>query len=434
MGDPQLEAYWMPFTANRDFKRSPRLVVGGSGIHLTSSDGRPILDALSGLFCSPAGHGRSEIADAVHKQLLELSYCTSFQHGHPRAFELAERLAAMLPGDLDHLFFASSGSEAVDTALKMALAYHRARGEGQRVRLVGRERAYHGVGFGGIAVGGIGPNRNAFGPGLSGALHLRHTWLPENVMSRGEPEQGVELADDLERLCALHGGDTIAACIVEPVAGSIGCLVPPKGYLRRLREICDAHGILLIFDEVITGFGRLGADFAAQRFGVQPDLLTLAKALTNGAIPMSAVAASREVYRTVTEAAEDPGIEFFHGYTWSAHPVACAAALTALDLYEREDLFARARRLEKPFLDAVFTLAELPAVTDVRGIGLFAGVDLAPDGSPGRRGYRAVRAFFEAGVLVKLTGDTVLLAPPFIATPAEIELMLERIRAVLADD
>ena len=431
MSDPKLDAYWMPFTANRDFKRSPRLLVGGSGVHLTSSDGRPILDALSGLFCSPAGHARSEIADAVHKQLLELSYCSSFQHGHPRAFELAERLASMLPGDLDHLFFASSGSEAVDTALKISLAYHRARGDGQRVKFVGRERAYHGVNFGGIAVGGIGPNRNTFGPGLPGALHLRHTWLPENVMSRGEPERGLELADDLERLCALHGGETIAACIVEPVAGSTGCLVPPRGYLSRLREICDAHGILLIFDEVITGFGRLGADFAAQRFGVQPDLVTLAKARTNGAIPMSAVAASGEIYRAITEAAPDPGIELFHGYTWSAHPAACAAALAALELYAREDLFARARSLEEPFLDAVFSLSELPIVTDVRGIGLFAGVDLAPDGAPGRRGYRAVQDFFEAGVFAKVTGDAILLAPPFVAEPSQLEEMIERIRGVL---
>jgi beta-alanine--pyruvate transaminase len=431
VSDPKLDAYWMPFTANRDFKRSPRLLVGGSGVHLTSSDGRPILDALSGLFCSPAGHARSEIADAVHKQLLELSYCSSFQHGHPRAFELAERLASMLPGDLDHLFFASSGSEAVDTALKISLAYHRARGDGQRVKFVGRERAYHGVNFGGIAVGGIGPNRNTFGPGLPGALHLRHTWLPENVMSRGEPERGLELADDLERLCALHGGETIAACIVEPVAGSTGCLVPPRGYLSRLREICDAHGILLIFDEVITGFGRLGADFAAQRFGVQPDLVTLAKALTNGAIPMSAVAASGEIYRAITEAAPDPGIELFHGYTWSAHPAACAAALAALELYAREDLFARARSLEEPFLDAVFSLSELPIVTDVRGIGLFAGVDLAPDGAPGRRGYRAVQDFFEAGVFAKVTGDAILLAPPFVAEPSQLEEMIERIRGVL---
>jgi beta-alanine--pyruvate transaminase len=319
----------------------------------------------------------------------------------------------------------------VDTALKIALAYHRARADGQRMRLVGRERAYHCVNFGGIAVGGIAPNRNAFGPGLPGALHLRHTWLPENVMSRGEPEQGLELADDLERLCALHGGDTIAACIVEPVAGSTGCLVPPRGYLPRLREICNAHGILLIFDEVITGFGRLGAAFAAQRFGVQPDLVTLAKALTNGAIPMSAVAASREIYRTITEAVSDPGIEFFHGYTWSAHPVACAAALAALELYAREDLFARARSLEEPFLEAVFALAELPIVTDVRGIGLFAGIDLAPDGAPGRRGYRAVRDFFEAGVFAKVTGDAVLLAPPFVAEPSEIAQMIERIGGVL---
>jgi beta-alanine--pyruvate transaminase len=431
VSDAQLDAYWLPFTANRDFKRSPRVLTGASGIHFTSSDGRPILDALSGLFCAPAGHGRREIADAVHKQILELSYCTSFEHAHPRAFELAGRLARMLPGDLDHLFFASSGSEAVDTSLKIALAYHRARGEGQRVRLVGRERAYHGVNFGGISVGGIAPNRSAFGPGLPGTLHLRHTWLPENVMSRGEPEHGIELADDLERLCALHGGDTIAACIVEPVAGSTGCLVPPRGYLARLREICDAHGILLIFDEVITGFGRLGADFAAQRFDVQPDLVTLAKALTNGAVPMSAVAVSREVHRAITEAAPDPGIELFHGYTWSAHPVACAAALAALDLYDREELFARARHLEVPFLDAVFALGELPVVTDVRGMGLFAGVDLAPDGAPGRRGYRAIQDLFEAGVFVKLTGDAILIAPAFVAEPSDIEQMIERIRGVL---
>lgn len=427
----RLEAHWLPFTANRDFKQRPRLVVGSSGIHLTSADGRPILDALSGLFCSPAGHGRREIADAVHKQLLELSYCTSFQHGHPRAFELAERLADLLPGDLDHLFFATSGSDAVDTALKMTLAYHRARGEGQRMRLVGRERAYHGVNFGGISVGGIVPNREPFGPGLPGALHLRHTWLPENRMSRGEPEHGADLADDLERLCALHGGETIAACIVEPVAGSTGCLVPPRGYLTRLREICDAHGILLVFDEVITGFGRLGSPFAAQRFGVQPDLVTMAKALTNGAVPMSAVAASSGVYRTITEAADDQRIEFPHGYTGSAHPVACAAALAALDVYRDDDLFARAAGLEEPFLDAVFSLTELPVVTDVRGLGLLAGLDLAPDGAPGTRGYRAVQDFFDAGVFLKVTGDACLLAPPFVAEPEDLALMVERIRGVL---
>jgi beta-alanine--pyruvate transaminase len=428
---PDLDALWLPFTANRAFRESPRLVAGGSGLHLTAADGRVLLDAVSGLFCSPAGHGRPEIADAVHKQLLELSYCTTFQHGHPRAFELARRLAALLPGDLDHLFFASSGSEAVDTALKIALAYHRARGEGQRVRLVGRERAYHGVNFGGTSVGGIAANRAAFGPGLPGTLHLRHTWLPENRFARDEPPLGLELADDLERLCRVHGGDTIAACIVEPVAGSTGCLVPPRGYLARLREICDAHGILLVFDEVITGFGRLGAPFAAERFGVQPDLVTLAKALTNGAVPMSAVAVRRGIRRAILDAAPEGAIELFHGYTWSAHPGACAAALAALDLYEREDLFARAVALAPIFQDAVFSLRDLPVVTDVRGLGCLAGFDLAPEGEPGARGQRAVRDFFEAGIFVKVTGDAVLLAPAFVAEPRHLDEMVERLRGVL---
>ena len=426
-----LEHHWLPFTPNRDFKRAPRLMVRGSGMHYESADGRPILDGLSGLFCAPAGQSRPEIADAVADQLRRMSYCTSFQHGHPGAFALAERLARILPGDLDHVFFTNSGSESVDTALKIALLYHRARGEGHRQRFVGRERAYHGVNFGGISVGGIGPNRAGFGPGLPGVAHLRHTWLPENRFSRGEPEHGAELADDLERLCALHGGHDIAACIVEPVAGSTGCLPPPRGYLKRLREICDRHGILLIFDEVICGFGRLGAPFSADRFGVQPDLVTLAKALTNGAVPMGAVAVRQEVYRTVTEAAPPQGIELFHGYTYSGHPVACAAGLAALDVYEKEGLFERAAALEEHFLDLMFSLGELPVVTDVRGIGLLAGLDLAPDGEPGRRGYRAIRELFEAGLLVRVTGDAVLVAPAFVAEPADLEAIAERMRGVL---
>ncbi len=433
MRDERLESCWLPFTPNRHFKEHPRLLVGGSGMHLTSADGRTILDGVSGLFCTPAGQAHPEIAEAVHKQLLELSYAPCFQHGHPGAFELARRLAALLPVDLDHVFFATSGSEAVETALKLALLHHRARGEGQRVRFVGRERAYHGVNFGGISVGGIAGNRRAFGPLLPGVLHLRHTWLAENRFVRGEPERGVELAEDLERLCATHGGETIAACIVEPVAGSTGCLVPPRGYLARLREICDRHGILLVFDEVITGFGRLGASFAAQRFGVVPDMITMAKALTNGAVPMSAVAVRAGVYRTITEAAPEQGIEFPHGYTYSGHPVVCAAALAALSVYEKEDLFARARELEGPFQDAVFGLRDLPVVTDVRGLGCLAGIDLAPAGPPGARGYRAVQDLFAAGLLVRVAGDAVLLAPPFIAEPRHLDEIVAKLRGVLAN-
>ncbi len=427
----RLEAHWLPFTANRAFKQAPRLLARSSGLRFETEDGRELIDGVSGLFCAPAGQSRREIAEAVGEQLARLSYCTSFQHGHPGAFALAERVAAMLPGDLDRIFFTNSGSESVETALKIALHYHQARGDGQRLRLVGRERAYHGVNFGGISVGGMAANRSGFGPGLPGVSHMRHTWLPENRFSRGEPEHGADLADDLERICALHGGHTVAACIVEPVAGSTGCLVPPRGYLERLREICDHHGILLIFDEVICGFGRLGAPFAADRFQVQPDLLTLAKALTNGAVPMGAVAAREEIYRTVTGAAEPESIELFHGYTYSAHPAACAAGLAALDLYDKEGLFARAAALEAPFLDAVFGLAELPAVTDVRGLGLLAGLDLAPDGPPGRRGAGAIQAFFDAGVLVKVTGDAVLLAPAFVAEPRDLDEIVERVRGVL---
>jgi beta-alanine--pyruvate transaminase len=432
MRDERLESLWLPFTPNRHFKEAPRLIVGGSGLQLTSADGRTILDGVSGLFCTPAGQSRPEIAEAVHKQLLELSYAPCFQHGHPGAFELAHRLATLLPAGLDHVFFATSGSEAVETALKLALLYHRARGEGQRLRFVGRERGYHGVNFGGISVGGIVGNRRAFGPGLPGVLHLRHTWLAENRFVRGEPERGAELADDLERLCATHGGETIAACIVEPVAGSTGCLVPPRGYLARLREICDRHGILLVFDEVITGFGRLGASFAAQRFGVVPDVITMAKALTNGAVPMSAVAVRQGVYRTITEAAPEQAIEFPHGYTYSGHPVACAAALAALSIYETEELFARARALEAPFLEAMFSLRDLPVVTDVRGLGLLAGIDLAPAGAPGARGYRAVQDLFAAGLLVRVAGDAVLVAPPFVAEPRHLDEIAAKLRGVLA--
>ncbi len=428
---PSLEHCWLPFTPNRDFRKAPRLLAEARGTVYRTPDGREILDGLSGLFCAPAGHGRPEIAEAIRQQALELSYAPSFQHGHPRAFELAERLAELLPEGLDRVFFTNSGSESVDTALKIALAYHRARGEGQRVRLVGRERGYHGVNFGGISVGGMGPNRAAYGPGLAGVSHLRHTWLPENRMQRGRPREGAWLADDLERLVQLHG-DTLAAVIVEPVAGSTGCLPPPAGYLERLREICDRHGILLIFDEVICGFGRLGAAFAADRFGVRPDLITLAKALTNGTVPMGAVAVRRDIAEAIEEAASPGRIEFFHGYTCSGHPVACAAALAALDIYREEGLFERARELETTFLDAVFGLGDLQGVSDIRGIGLLAGLDLEPDGPPGARGQRAVEELFEAGVFARVSGDALLLAPAFVSTPEHIAAVVERVRGVLA--
>ena len=427
-----LEHHWLPFTANRDFKKNPRLVVEAKGVRLTSHKGHEIIDAVSGLFCSPAGHSRPEIAEAVYEQLQELSYSPPFQHSHPASFELARRVKALTPGDLDYVFFGNSGSEAVETALKIAILYHRVRGDGQRLRFVGRERGYHGVNFGGFSVGGMVKNRDMFGLGIPGVVHMRHTWLEENRFSRGQPEHGAELANDLQRFCDLHGGDTIAACIVEPVAGSVGCYPPPEGYLERLREICDANGILLVFDEVICGFGRMGDNFGSQRFGVQPDMMTMAKALTNGAIPMGAVAVSEQIYKSITDAAPDKAIEFFHGYTYSAHPAACAAGIAALEIYEKEGLFERAKGLEGQFLDRLFDLRKHSVVTDIRGIGLLAGVDLAPDGNPGVRGYQVLQDLYESGVLTKVTGDCILIAPPFVSTEEEIDRMFDVIGEVLA--
>lgn len=423
--------HFMPFTANQDFAEAPRLVSEGRGIRLKKADGGAVIDAVSGLFCTPAGLGRTEIADAVSEQLRTLSYVTSFQHGHGKSFELASRLAALTSGDLDHLFFTNSGSEAVETALKIALAYQTAKGEPGRTRLVGREKAYHGVNFGGLSVGGIARNKHGFSLSLPGVVHMRHTWLEENRFSRGQPETGAELADDLQRFCDTYGANAIAACIVEPVAGSIGCLPPPTGYLERLREICTQNGILLIFDEVICGFGRLGTNFGADRFGVVPDMITMAKALTNGAVPMGAVAVNVDIYDTLMGAAPDGAIELFHGYTYTAHPVACAASLASLDIYAADNLFGRAAELEKPFLDILFSMQDLPIVTDIRGIGLLGAIDMAPDGTLGKRGYKALKAFFDAGVLVKMTGDTVILAPPFVATEDEIAEMLQKVRAVI---
>lgn len=423
--------HWQPFTANRDFAEAPRLVSEGKGIWLKKADGGTVIDAVSGLFCTPAGLGRPEIAEAVSQQLSTLSYVTSFQHGHGKSFELAGRIAQLTPGDLDHVFFGNSGSEAVETALKIALAYQTAKGAPGRTRLVGREKAYHGVNFGGLSLGGIARNKHGFSLSLPGVVHMRHTWLEENRFTPGQPASGAELADDLQRFIDTYGPDAIAACIVEPVAGSIGCLPPPVDYLERLREICTANGILLIFDEVICGFGRLGTNFAADRFGVLPDMITMAKALTNGAVPMGAVAVSSEIFNTVMESAPDGAIELFHGYTYTAHPVACAASLASLDIYAAEGLFERAAVLEKPFLDALFEFNDLPVITDIRGIGLLGTLDLAPDGAVGKRGYRALKAFFEAGVLVKMTGDSVLLAPPFVASEDDVGEMLDKVRGVI---
>ncbi|MEE9597206.1 MAG: aspartate aminotransferase family protein [Acidiferrobacterales bacterium] len=427
----KLEHYWMPFTANRDFKANPRIFVSGEGMYYKSHEGKRILDGSSGLFCVAAGHGRREVADAVGKQLIELDYCAPFQSAHPLSFELAQRLAALTPGDLDYVFFANSGSEAVDTALKIALAYHRARGQGQRMRFISRERAYHGVNIGGTSLSGLVKNREAFGVGLTGVAHLRHTWLPENRFTKGQPENGAELAEDLQRMVGLYGADTIAACFVEPIAGSTGILVPPKGYLERLREICDAHGILLVFDEVICGFGRTGKAFAAQSFGVTPDMMTMAKALTNGAQPMGAVAVSKNIYDTICGPAPAEAIELFHGYTYSAHPAACAAGLAVLDIYEKEGLFERAADMSEYFLEAVFALSDLPVITDIRGYGLIAGFDVAPAGTPGVRGYEVQKRLFETGMHIKMTGDAGILAPPLIAEKAHIDEMCAILRDVL---
>jgi beta-alanine--pyruvate transaminase len=426
-----LEHQWMPFTSNKDFKADPRLIVRAEGCYLWSHKGEKILDGSSGLFCVAAGHGRKEIADAVHAQLLELDYTAPFQMGHPAAFEVARRVSALTPAGLDHIFFANSGSEAVDSAMKIALAYHYAKGEGQRQRFVSRERAYHGVNFGGVALSGLVKNREAFGVGLPGVAHMRHTWMEENRFTRGQPENGAELAEDLARIAANVGPGTIAACFVEPVAGSTGFLIPPKGYLERLREICDDHGILLVFDEVICGFGRTGEAFAAQTFNVKPDMMTMAKALTNGCQPMGAVAVSDEIYDSVTGASPDGAIELFHGYTYSGHPAACAASLATLDIYERENLFARGAELSEYFLDQVFALSDLPVVTDIRGFGLMAAVDVAVDGAPGRRGTEMQKRLYHAGLHVKFTGDAALLAPPLVAERAHIDEMVAKLRDVL---
>lgn len=427
-----LTNHWMPFTANRQFHEAPRIIARAEGVHYWNTAGEKLLDSVSGLYTTPAGHGRREIREAVNRQLEELDYAPPFQFGVPGSFRLAHELAGMLPAGLNRVFFAGSGSEAVESALKVAIQYHRARGQGQRQRLVGRARGYHGVNFAGWSVGGMVKNREAFGLGLPGVSHMRHTDIPENrnVIGQGE-HGGTDLADDLQRMVELYGADTIAACIVEPIAGSTGVLVPPKGYLERLRAICDKHGILLIFDEVICGFGRTGHAFAADAFGVVPDMLTMAKALTNGNIPMSAVAVREDVQQTILDAAGPDAVEFFHGYTYSAHPVACAAALATLKIYRDDGLFERAAALAPKFLERIAALAELPVVTDTRGYGLLGAADLASDGAAGRRGFALMRRCFEQGLVLRVSGDTVVLAPLFITTDDQLDEMFDRLRGAL---
>ena len=425
-----LDAFWMPYTDNRYFKAHPRMLARAEGMSYFTPEGREVLDATAGLWCCNAGHGRREITEAIQRQAAVLDFAPTFQLGHPVAFEAAARLAEMLPEGLDRVFFTNSGSESADTALKIALAYHKARGEGGRTRLIGRERGYHGVGFGGMSVGGIGPNRKQFGALLPYVDHLPHTHgIEGNRWSRGQPEEGAARADALESLVALHGAETIAAVMVEPVAGSTGVLVPPRGYLERLREICTKHGILLIFDEVITGFGRLGTNFGAERLGVVPDIMTMAKGLTNAAVPMGAVAVQDEVYRALTEGAPG-GIELFHGYTYSGHPLAAAAAIATMELHRSDDLPGRARAIETEWQDAAHSMRDLPHVTDVRDFGLIAGIEMEP--RPGAAGQRALDVFrrcFDDGVLVRVTGDIVALSPPLIVERPH----MDRIFGTLSD-
>jgi beta-alanine--pyruvate transaminase len=429
-----LEAFWMPFTPNRSFKKNPRMITRAKDMFYYTPEGRAVMDGTAGLWCTNAGHNREPIVAAIQAQAAELDYAPAFQFGHPKAFSVASRIAALAPGDLDHVFFANSGSEAVDTALKIAIAYNNVRGQGTRTRLIGRERGYHGVGFGGISVGGIVSNRKQFGTLLAGVDHLPHTYNREHqAFTKGEPEWGAHLADELERIVTLHDASTVAAVIVEPMAGSTGVLPPPKGYLQRLRAICDKHGILLIFDEVISGFGRLGFGFAAERYGVVPDMICFAKGVTSGAVPMGGVVVRKPIYDAFMRGPEHV-IELFHGYTYSAHPLACAASLAALDVYRDEDLFGHVRRLEPVWAEAIHGLRGLPNVLDIRTIGLVAAIDLAsrPD-AVGARAYEAMdRAFREADLMVRITGDTIALTPPLIISETQIGDMADKLKRLLS--
>jgi beta-alanine--pyruvate transaminase len=430
----ELDAYWMPFTANRAFKARPRMITGASGMHLDTPDGRRLLDATSGLYCVNAGHGRFEIVQAIQRQAATLDYAPAFQYGHPAAFELAQRLALLAPGDLDHVLMASSGSEAVETALKVALAYHKARGEGGRTRLIGRERGYHGVGFGGISVGGMVANRRAFGTMLAGVDHLPTTYSREHqAFSTGEPEWGAHLADDLTRLIGLHDASTIAAVIVEPVAGSTGCLPPPKGYLERLRKLTQDAGILLIFDEVITAFGRLGHAFAAERYGVVPDMICFAKGVSNGSVPMSGVMVRTPIHEALMTGPPHM-VELFHGHTYSGHPLSVAASLATLNVYRDDHLFERAQSLEAPFAEIMMSLKTAPHVADIRTIGLMCGIDLAPDPQkPSAKGYALIEhTFHESDLYVRVAGDTLVVAPSLIATENDLQQIRDKIARSLS--
>jgi beta-alanine--pyruvate transaminase len=427
-----LEAFWMPFTANRQFKQAPRMLVAAAGMYYRSADGRKILDGTSGLWCCNAGHGRPRIVEAIARQAKELDYAPAFQMGHPKAFELAARLVTYMPPGIENVFFTNSGSESVDTGLKIALAYQRAIGQGTRFRLIGRERGYHGVNFGGISVGGIGGNRKQFGPLLPGIDHIRHTHdLARNAFTRGQPAHGAEFADDLERIVTLHDASTIAAVIVEPVAGSTGVLVPPKGYLEKLRAICNKHGILLIFDEVITGFGRLGAPFAVDYYGVVPDIVLTAKGITNGVIPMGAVFVKKAIYDAFMDG-PDHMIELFHGYTYSGSPVAAAAGIGTLDTYEEEGLLTRAAELAEYWADGLHSLRGLPHVIDIRNTGLVGAIELESiPGSVTKRAFTAFLESFEKGIMIRTTGDTIAMSPPLIIQKSEIDVLVETLRGIL---
>ncbi len=429
-----LNEHWMPFTSNKDFKSNPRLITEAKGVYLKTHHGKTQIDGSSGLFCNPLGHGRKEITEAVTKQLETLDYAQPFQQGFGGSFDLATRIAKHTPGNLNKIFYTICGSTAVETAIKIAIAYHRAKGDGKRFRFVGRERAYHGMNIGATSVGGMINNVKTFASVLMpGVLHMRHTHLPEHKFISGQPETGAEIANDLERICENFGGENIAACIVEPVAGSTGCLVPPKGYLQKLREICDKHGILLIFDEVICGWGRMGSVFASQEFGVVPDMMTMAKATTNGVVPMGVVACKDEMYDAVMDASPMGVVELFHGYTYSGIPVSVAAALAVQDIFEKEDIFNRVKGMVSYFQESIFSLKDLDSVANIRGQGLMAGIDMKLNTKPGRAGFETFKACYEAGVNFKATGDCLIIAPQFICEKKHIDEIIDKLRTGISN-
>jgi len=429
-----LQEHWMPFTSNKDFKENPRLITEAKGVYLKNHHGKTMIDASSGLFCNPLGHGRKEITNAVAKQLEQLDYVQPFQQGFGGSFELARRIAKHTPGNLNRIFYTICGSTAVETAIKIVIAYHKAKGQGQRFRFVGRERAYHGMNIGATSVGGMVNNVKTFASVLMpGVVHMRHTHLKDHKFIKGQPTTGAEMAEDLERICTNFGSENIAACIVEPIAGSTGALVPPKGYLKRLREICDKHGIVLIFDEVITGWGRTGSAFASQEFGVTPDVMTMAKATTNGVVPMGAVAVKEEIYDAVMDASPKGAVELFHGYTYSGIPVSVAAALAVQDIFEKENIFQKVKEMSPYFLDGIFSLKDISGVDNIRGYGMLAGIDMKLKEKPGRAGFECFKACYEAGVNFKATGDCLIIAPQFICEKKHIDEIIEKLRTGISN-